>query len=73
MGGYLKNPGYQEVCTGRTGHAEVVEVTYNSAETDYERLVKLFFEIHDFTQLNRQGPDVGEQYRSEIFYVDENQ
>ncbi|MBN2210987.1 MAG: bifunctional methionine sulfoxide reductase B/A protein [Sedimentisphaerales bacterium] len=72
-GGTIENPSYKQVCSGNTGHAETLEVTFDPAKTDFETLAKLFFEIHDFTQLNRQGPDVGEQYRSVIFYIDEQQ
>lgn len=73
MGGHIKNPSYREVCTGRTGHAEVVEITYDTESIPYEILVQVFFATHDPTTLNRQGNDVGTQYRSAIFYTDDNQ
>ncbi len=73
MGGHIQNPDYKTVCSGSSGHAEVVEITFDPNKTNFENLAKLFFEIHDFTQINRQGPDVGEQYRSEVFCVNEEQ
>jgi peptide-methionine (S)-S-oxide reductase len=67
-GGKVKNPTYKEVCTGLTGHAEVVQVTYNPARVSFEELLEVFWQTHDPTTLNRQGADVGTQYRSVIFY-----
>jgi peptide methionine sulfoxide reductase msrA/msrB len=73
MGGRIEKPTYQQVCDGRTGHAETAEIVFDPTITNYEKLARLFFEIHDPTQVNRQGPDIGDQYRSAIFYVDDTQ
>lgn len=73
IGGNLPNPTYEQVCQGNTGHAEAVRIVYDSSQTNAETLLKVFFKIHNPTTLNRQGPDVGEQYRSAIFYLTEEQ
>lgn len=72
-GGSVKNPSYKEVCTGNTGHAEVCQVTYNPEIITYQELLEVFWQVHDPTTLNRQGGDVGTQYRSAIFYHNEEQ
>ncbi len=69
----MKNPSYEQVCSGATGHAEVVQVTYDPKLVSYDELLSVFWSIHNPTQLNRQGPDVGSNYRSVIFYHDEDQ
>jgi peptide-methionine (S)-S-oxide reductase len=73
MGGETENPSYRDVCGGHTGHAEVAQVRYDGEHLDYQVLLDLFFEIHDPTTRNRQGPDIGSQYRSVIFAHDDQQ
>src|SRR3990167_2743894 len=72
-GGKEKNPSYETVCSDETGHAEAIEITYNPQVISYEKLLEIFWSIHDPTQINRQGPDVGSQYRSVVFYHNESQ
>lgn len=72
-GGTMPNPTYKDVCTDQTGHAEVVEVDYDPAQVSYDALLRVFFNMHDPTQLNRQGPDYGKQYRSAVFFHDAEQ
>jgi len=73
MGGTLKNPTYEDVCTDKTGHAEVIRIEYDPKKVSYEELLEVFWRVHTPTQLNRQGPDYGTQYRSVIFYHNEQQ
>ena len=73
MGGEVENPTYEQVCSKKTGHLETVEVTYDSGQISYEELAKYFFEIHDPTQANGQGPDIGPQYLSAVFYTTEEE
>src|SRR5687768_7216598 len=73
LGGTMENPTYRDVCSGRTGHAEVVEVTYDSERLTYDDMLTVFWDNHNPTTLNRQGPDIGTQYRSAIFYHDDEQ
>ncbi len=73
MGGFINNPTYEQVCTGKTGHAEVAQITYDSSQLNFESLLEVFFKTHDPTTLNQQGDDTGDQYRSVIFYHSETQ
>ena len=73
MGGHTQAPTYKEVCTGTTGHVEVVEVEYDPSLTSFEEMLKLYYETHDFEQVGGQGPDIGEQYQSVVFYMNDEQ
>lgn len=73
MGGHTQSPTYKEVCTGTTGHVETTEVVFDPSETSFEELLKLYYEMHDFEQIGGQGPDIGEQYQSVVFYVNDTQ
>ncbi|MAZ36770.1 peptide-methionine (S)-S-oxide reductase MsrA [Salibacteraceae bacterium] len=73
MGGQIKNPSYKEVCTGRTGHAEVAQISFDSSVISFQEILEVFWQTHDPTTLNRQGADVGTQYRSAIFYHNDEQ
>lgn len=72
-GGHVEHPTYEQVCTKTTGHAEAIKITYDPDQVSYRRLLELFFQIHDPSTVNRQGNDIGESYRSEIFYIDDEQ
>jgi peptide-methionine (S)-S-oxide reductase len=72
-GGHVANPSYRDVCTGETGHAECVQIVYDSSKISFDELLEVFWQVHDPTTLNRQGADVGTQYRSVIFYHDDEQ
>ncbi len=73
MGGQTQNPSYEQVCTGETGHAEVVDITFNPDEVSFEKLLEIFWHLHDPTTLNQQGPDIGTQYRSALFFHSQEQ